>query len=291
MQIEILQQAFADSLTSSGFKKDIVRKYHSSTSSGFEHKHHVLEEVQLVILGLDIEIWAVDVHRTSRASTERRIGKYYIHKRRRLFFQRILTHNRTAVCANAMQIKIHGSKCYDQRRIVHTMQSFVTQKITFFFTCRLHFHIIVSSKQETACTTSWVANGFAHLRIDAIHHCLNQWARCEILSGTAFLILSVLFKNAFVDSTFHITVHDEPLLFINHGDNLFQINRLVYLILRLRINRSYQIILLTKQFKSFFILLHQIQTIKSNQIIPLIACRDSRFLSEHFYILCIHLQE
>ena len=235
----------------------------------------MLEEVQLVILGLDIEIWAVDIHRTSRASTERRIGKYYIHKRRRLFFQRILTHNRTAVCANAMQIKIHGSKCYDQRRIVHTMQSFVTQKITFFFTCRLSFHIIVSSKQESACTTSRVTNSFTHLRIDAINHSLNEWTRCEILSSTAFLILSVLFKNTFVDSPFYITIHNEPLLFINHGNDFFQINRLVYLILCLRINRTYQIILLTKQFKCLFVLLHQIQTIKSNQICPLITSWDS----------------
>ena len=45
MKVEILQQAFTDSFTCSGLKKDIVRKHHSSTSSGFEHKHHVLEEV------------------------------------------------------------------------------------------------------------------------------------------------------------------------------------------------------------------------------------------------------
>ncbi len=35
----------------------------------------------------------------------------------------------------------------------------------------------------------------------------------------AFLVLSVLFKNAFIDSPFYITVHNEPLFLINHSDD------------------------------------------------------------------------
>ena len=111
------------------------------------------------------------------------------------------------------------------------------------------------------------------------------------MSGTAFLVLSVLFKNTLVDSPFHIPVHDEPLLFINHGDNLFQINGLVYLVLCFGINSAYQIVLLAKQFQCLFVLLDQFQSIKGNQIVPLIPSRNCRFLSEHFYILDIHLQK
>ena len=171
------------------------------------------------------------------------------------------------------------------------MQSFITQEITLFFTCRLLFHVVVSRKQESTRTTSRVTNGFPHLRINTIYHCLNKRTRCKILPCATFLILPVLFKNTFVDSTFHITVHNEPLLLINHSNDLFQINRLVYLVLCFGINCTNQIILLAKLFKRFFVLLDQIQTIKRNQIVPLIPCRYCRFLSKHFYILGIHLQK
>ena len=80
MQIEILQQAFTDCFACSGLKEDIVRKYHSCTTTCFEHKHHVLKEIQLVVLGLHIEIRTVDVHRAGRASSKRRIGEYHIDK-------------------------------------------------------------------------------------------------------------------------------------------------------------------------------------------------------------------
>ena len=111
------------------------------------------------------------------------------------------------------------------------------------------------------------------------------------MSCAAFLVLSVLFEDAFVDSTFHITVHDEPLFLINHGNDLFQINGLVNLVLCLCIDSTNQIILFAKQFKRFLILPDQIQAVKRNQICPLITIWDSGFFSKHFYILGIHLQE
>lgn len=61
----------------------------------FEHQHHVLKKVQLIVLRFYIEIRAVNIHRTCWTSTERRIGKYYIYKGGWLFLQRILTNNRT----------------------------------------------------------------------------------------------------------------------------------------------------------------------------------------------------
>ena len=50
-------------------------------TSGLKHQHHVLQEVQLIILCLYIEIRTVDIDRASRACSEWRICKYHIYKR------------------------------------------------------------------------------------------------------------------------------------------------------------------------------------------------------------------
>ena len=111
MQIEVRKKAFTDSLASTTLKENVVRQYHGSTATHFQHEHHVLKKVQLIVLRLDIEVGAVKLHRPGRTLTERRIGKDNIYERFRLTFQRIFTRDGAAVSTHTMQIEVHRSEC------------------------------------------------------------------------------------------------------------------------------------------------------------------------------------
>ena len=50
MQVEVLQEFLADGLASTALKEYVIRQYHSGTTAIFEHDHHVLKEVQLIVL-------------------------------------------------------------------------------------------------------------------------------------------------------------------------------------------------------------------------------------------------
>ena len=153
---------------------------------------------------------------------------------------------------------------YYQSKIAldRAMQRLVTQEIALLLTRRLLFHIIVCRQEKTSGTAGWVTNRFPNLWGYAIYHCFDEWAWSKVLTGTTFLVLPILFKDTFVDSTFHVSIHDQPLLFINHGNDFFQIDWLVNLVLCFCINCTDKIFLFTQQFQGIFILPYQIQTVK-----------------------------
>ena len=71
----------------------------------------MLKEVELVVLGFNIEVWTIDFNRTGRACAKWRVGKDDIHQGGRFFLQRVLAYDRAVVCAYTMKIKVHGGKC------------------------------------------------------------------------------------------------------------------------------------------------------------------------------------
>ena len=79
MEIEIRQEFLADRLSCVAFKKYIVWQDYCCTSASFEHQHHMLKEVELVVLGFNIEVWTIDFNRTGRACAKWRVGKDDIH--------------------------------------------------------------------------------------------------------------------------------------------------------------------------------------------------------------------
>ena len=171
------------------------------------------------------------------------------------------------------------------------MQSLVSEEITFRLVSRLILHIVISREKETARATGRVAHSLSNLRTDAVNHSFDKGTRCKVLTCATLFVLSVLLQNAFIDSTLHVCIHHQPLLFVNHADDLFQVNRLVNLILRFSVDCTNKVVLFAEYFQCFFILLQQIQSVELNKIIPLIASRYRRIFSKHFNILCIHLQE
>ena len=128
------------------------------------------------------------------------------------------------------------------------MQSFVAQKIAFSLVGRLILHIVIGREKEATRTTGRVAHRLANLRTDAIHHSLDERTRCEILSCATLLILSVLFQNALIYSTLHVSIHNKPLLLVNHGDNLLQIDRFVNFVLRFGVDGTDKVVLLAEYF-------------------------------------------
>ena len=112
----------------------------------------------------------------------------------------------------------------------------------------------VRGKEEPAGAASRVAYGLGNFRAGTVNHRLDERARCEILTCSALFVLTVAFQYAFVDCTLHVTF-EKPVLFINHCDDLFQIYRLVNLILGFCEDCADKIILTTQKIERFFILL------------------------------------
>lgn len=190
-----------------------------------------------------------------------------------------------------MQVKVHGSECDHKWCVVNTMQGLVAEEITLCLVLRLMLHIVVGSKEETACATGRVAYRLSNLRTDAIHHSLNERTWGKILSCATLFILSVLLQDALINSTFHVAIHDKPLFLVNHRNDLFKIHWFVNLILRLGVDSTNEIVLAAKNTQCVLILLHEFKTVKLSKLMPLIACGDSRLLAEHLYVLCIHFEE
>lgn len=182
----------------------------------------MLKEVELIVLCLHIEVRAIDVHRPCRTSTERRVGKDDIDQSSWLFLQGVIANDWTAVCAHTMQVKVHGSECDHKWCVVNTMQGLVAEEITLCLVLRLMLHIVVGSKEETACATGRVAYRLSNLRTDAIHHSLNERTWGKILSCATLFILSVLLQDALINSTFHVAIHDKPLFLVNHRNDLLR---------------------------------------------------------------------
>ena len=74
VQIEIRQELLTDRRTFT-FKQNIVRQHHTGTPSAFKHRHDVLNEIQLIVLRFDDEVRTIDLNRTGRTRTKRRICK------------------------------------------------------------------------------------------------------------------------------------------------------------------------------------------------------------------------
>ena len=153
------------------------------------------------------------------------------------------------------------------------------------------FHIIVGRKEEATRTTSRVAYGLANLRIDTVDHSRDERTRREVLSSAALLVLAVALQYALIDGTLHVAIHNEPLLLIYHRYDFLQIHGLVYLVLRLGVDGTDKIALGAKNLQRFLVLRDKVQTIQTGKVVPLVAVRNSRVLTKHFHILCIHLQE
>ena len=261
VQIEVLQQLLADGFTSIALKQHVVWQHHSSTTRIFQQHHDMLQEVELVVLGLDKEVWTIYLYATLWTSAKRWVGKDDIDQYLRLLLQRVFTEYRTALGAYAVQIEVHRCQRHYKCCVVVAMQRLLAQEIALGFVLRLVLHIVVGCQQEAASATSRVAHSLANLRTRHVDHSRDERARREVLACATLLVLTVLFEDTLIDGTFHIALHHHPLLFINQRDNLAQIDRLVNLVLCLDEDSAYQVVFLAQLCECFLILVEQVETI------------------------------
>ena len=113
------------------------------------------------------------------------------------------------------------------------------------------------------------------LRCHQTCHNINQHTRSEVLSGTAFLFVSVFLQQSLVKITQSLLLRAEPVQLVNRPDNLFQILRLINIRCRALINLlNTSCTLLAQIIQQFLIKGLQLQPLARQQIIPAIALRD-----------------
>ena len=93
--------------------------------------------------------------------------------------------------------------------------------------------LIVCRKQKPNCPRRGIANGLTKFRTYHFYHCLDERARCKVLTGATFSILRVLLEQTFVDFAFGIDIQPYLGFAIDQHDEPFEFGRVLDLILRL----------------------------------------------------------
>ena len=101
----------------------------------------MLHEVQLIILRFDDEVGTIDLNRTGRASTKRRICQHHLSQILRFLQERVFALDRTAVHPDAMQIHVHRSHGDNERRNVAAVKRIISQESLELFVQRLILHV------------------------------------------------------------------------------------------------------------------------------------------------------
>ena len=116
--------------------------------------------------------------------------------------------------------------------------------------------MLKSSQKEAAFTASGIGHSLGDFRIDYINNSFYQRTGSEILTGSAFLILSVLFKDGFVDSALEIALHHIPVLTVDHFDDFGEHYRTVDFVGCFREYSSDQTSVFGKLFQDFLIFIN-----------------------------------
>ena len=80
-------------------------------------------------------------------------------------------------------------------------------------------HVIMRGKQKPAGPARRIAEGLSRLRLDHVHHGLDQRAGSEVLASAGLGILCVLLQETFVCVAFHISAHHRPVFLIDQVDD------------------------------------------------------------------------
>ena len=188
--------------------------------------------------------------------------------------ERILAKNGAALRADAVQIEVHRGKGDDEGCVVVTEERLVAQEVELLAVVRLPFHIVVGSQKEATRAASGIAHGFADSRTRHIDHRLDERTGREVLACARLLVLAVLFEDAFVDGTLHVAIEVEPVLLVDHRDDLLQIDGLVDLVLRLDEDGADEAVLLREVLQGLLVLLDEVHAVERQEFLPPIAFGD-----------------
>ena len=137
---------------------------------------------------------------------------------------------------------------------------------------------LLCRQKETAAAAAGIGDGFARLGAKTLDHSLDQRTGREILTCAGFDILCILLQQAFVDLTFYVGRHGNPLFLIDHLHHAIEDGGIADLVGGLLEDLPQQTALLTQFFQCSLVLFFQFCTFEGVHILPGIAGRDAGFL-------------
>ena len=228
VQVVVREQPAADRLAGPALEEDVVRQDDGGASADLQEQHDVLEEVQLVVRGRREEVLAHlgDRAEARRADAERGIGEDDVVERLRRLLERVLALDGAGLHAGAVEVEVHRGERDDERRDVVAAEGLVLQELLLPAVGGLSLHVVEGGEEEAARAAGGVADGLGDLRVDDVHHRLDERARREILAGAGLLVLSVLLEDALVDGALGVDLEGEPVLGVDEGDDLGEVGGL-----------------------------------------------------------------
>ncbi len=291
VQIVVRKQFLANRFARTGFEQHVVGQHHGGTASVVEHHHDVLQEVELVVLGLDEEVLAVDIDAARGARAEGGIGEDDIDELLGHPLERVFAEDGRARGADAVQIEVHRGEGDDEGGVVVAEEGLVAQEVELLATGRLEAHVVVGRQQEAARAAGGVAHCLAYLRARHIDHGLDERAGREVLACARLLVLAILFEDALVDGALDVAVEVEPVLLVDHGDDFAEIDGLVDLVLRLDEDGADQAFGLREVGQRLLVLLDEVHAVERQQVLPSVALGDGGVFAEEADVLVVHLEE
>lgn len=231
MQVVILHQLVPHLFGGAAIGEHAVRQHHAHAPARAHDGHDVLEEVHLIVAGLD-KFRAVGgyLHAALGTGAEERIGQDDLIQMIGGVQQGILIHDGALLHADVVKVQIHGGQGDHQGGIVRAEQGVVFEEPLLFHVPALRAHVFIGRQQKAAGAAAGIGHGFGDLGVYYVHHSGNQGAGREILARAALFVLAVLFQNLFIDRAFQVAFHHVPVIFRYHVDDLFQHHRAVDLV-------------------------------------------------------------
>lgn len=107
-------------------------------------------------------------------------------------------------------------------------------------------HVLPGREQKARRAAGRIVDRLVWLRIDHLHHRLNDRARREVLAGAGFHVLRVAGQQALVDIALHVDRQAEPDLAVDEANEALQFGRVLDLVLGLQEDRADDAALLRK---------------------------------------------
>lgn len=151
VQVVILHQLVPHLLGGACVGEHAVGQHHAHASAGAHDGHDMLQEVHLVVAGLD-EFRAVGgyLHAALGPSAERRIGQHHLIQMIGGVQQGILIHDGAFLHADVVQVQVHGGQGDHQGGVVRAEKGVVFQELLLFHVLALFAHVLIGRQQKAA---------------------------------------------------------------------------------------------------------------------------------------------
>ena len=280
MQVALLHQVAADTLTITVSEQDIVRQNNRRTSLArlIQTAVDVLQEIQLLIAGGKSKVITGSTF-SAFLGAERRIGQdnvitfHFLTK----VGQRITKIDGTADIVQhgihqgqtvGVMYQLTAGKCLSTLELLLIHRQF-KQVISMVL------DIAVSSDHKAKSTAGWVVAPLTGLGCNKSGHDIDENARREILPGTRLLLCRVLLQQAFVKIAQSFFLGTIPVELIDGLDDLFQVLGLVDVALCALIDLSDTAsAALAQMLQQFLVELLQFHALFGNKLVPTILLRD-----------------